>query len=449
MNTITQPATILRELGDGLILRRSTPADAESLAEFNSIIHSDFGPETPDERIGAWVRDLLTSPHPTFDPGDFTIVEDTRSGKIVSSLNLISQTWSYAGIPFAVGRPEVVGTHPDYRKRGLVRLQFEQVHDWSFLRGQVVQAITGIPNYYRQFGYEMALDLGGGHVGFEPQLPRLKDSEQETYRIRPAVENDIPFLVQVNTYAGQRSLVTCPFDESIWRYELLGVSLKNVNRSEIRIIETLSGEPVGYLTHPWFNWDNGLVMTSYELQAGVAWMAVTPTVARYLWKTSQEYAEISGKPVSSYGFWLGLSHPSYEVFRERLPRIRDPYAFYLRVPDLVGFLRLLAPALEKRLAASELVVGHTGKLRLNFYRSGLELNIDHGRMAGIESFIPTSSQDGDAAFPDLTFLQLLFGYRSFDELQLSFADCWDRSEDARVLINVLFPKQSSQVHPIA
>jgi hypothetical protein len=448
MITITQPETSLRELGDGLVLRHSTPADADGLAEFNSIIHSDFGPETPDERIGFWVRDLLTRPHPTFDPADFTIVEDARTGKIVSSLNLISQTWSFAGIPFGVGRPEVVGTHPDYRKRGLVRLQFEEVHDWSRKRGQVVQAITGIPNYYRQFGYEMALDLGGGRVGFESQLPRLKEGEVETYRIRPALESDIPFLVQVNSHADQRSLVSCQYDEKKWRYELLDKSLKNVTRSEIRIIESNSDEPVGYLTHPWFNWDNGLVMTSFELKTGISWMAITPAVARYLWKTSQEYAVKSGKPVSSYGFWLGLSHPSYEVFSEKLPRIRDPYAFFLRVPDLAGFLRLVAPVLENRLKGSDLIVGHTGKLCLNFYRNGLELNFENGRLIGIENFIPSSSQEGDAAFPDLTFLQILFGYRSFDELQLSFADCWDRSEEARVLLNVLFPKQSSLVLPL-
>ena len=115
-------------------MRRSTPADAEPLAEFNSMIHSDLGLDKPDERIGAWVRDLLTRSHPTFDAGDFTLVEDTRTGRIVSSLNLISQTWTYAGIPFRVGRPELVGTDPEFRNRGLVRIQFDGVtaRDWSF-----------------------------------------------------------------------------------------------------------------------------------------------------------------------------------------------------------------------------------------------------------------------------------------------------------------------------
>ena len=158
---------ILRDLGDGLILRRSTPADAEALADFNARVHSDDGWDKPDERIGAWVRDLLTLPHPTFDVGDFTIVEDTRAGKIASSLNLIPQTWTYAGIPFQVGRPEVVGTAPEYRKRGLVRIQFDTVHQWCAERGYIVQAITGIPYYYRLFGYEMALNLGGGRSGYK------------------------------------------------------------------------------------------------------------------------------------------------------------------------------------------------------------------------------------------------------------------------------------------
>lgn len=449
MINTTHTSTILRQLDDGLILRRSTRADADRLAEFNSRIHSDFGPDTPDERVGAWARDLLTRPHPTFDPGDFTIVEDPTTGKIISSLNLISQTWGYAGIPFGVGRPEMVGTLPEYRKRGLVRLQFELVHEWSRQRGQVLQAITGIPYYYRQFGYEMALDLGGGRVGYETQLPRLKDGETEAFRIRPALESDIPFLVQVNSHAGRRSLVTCPKNEDHWRYEMLGASPMNVTRLEIRVIETAAGEPVGYLTHPWFNWDNGLVLTSYELKPGVAWMSVTPAVARYVWRTGQEYAVKSGKPVSSYGFWLGQEHPSYQVFREKLPRIRDPYAFYVRVPDLPGFLRLIAPALEDRLAASDLVVGYSGKMRLNFYRTGLELSFEKGRLTGIESWIPAPTQEGDAGFPDLTFLQLLFGYRSFDELQLSFADCWDKTDEARVLLNVLFPKQVSLVLPLA
>ncbi len=81
---------ILRDLGDGLILCRSTADDADALAEFNSRIHSDDGFDKPDQRVGAWTRDLLARPHPTFHADDCTLVVEAATGKIVSSMNLIS-----------------------------------------------------------------------------------------------------------------------------------------------------------------------------------------------------------------------------------------------------------------------------------------------------------------------------------------------------------------------
>ena len=75
----------MRDLGSGLILRRATPADAEALANFNAHIHRNPGETSDDSRIAAWTRDLLSGRHPTVRPGDALIVEDTRSGKIVST----------------------------------------------------------------------------------------------------------------------------------------------------------------------------------------------------------------------------------------------------------------------------------------------------------------------------------------------------------------------------
>ena len=153
----TKQQTILRDLGNGLILRCATPEDAEALAVFNGKIHGEN--ELDAQRVSAWTRDLLSRPHPTLRPSDFTIVEETSTGTIVSSLNLIPQTWSYEGIEFNVGRPELVGTDPAYRHKGIVRAQFEEIHRWSAERGELVQGITGIPYYYRLFGYEMAMNL--------------------------------------------------------------------------------------------------------------------------------------------------------------------------------------------------------------------------------------------------------------------------------------------------
>ena len=142
--------------------------------------------------MGVWTRDLLSGAHPTFGVDDFTIVEDRNSGEIVSSMSLISQTWAYEGIPFGVGRPELVGTDPSYRARGLVRAQFEVAHEWSRQRGEHMQVITGIPYFYRQFGYEMGLELGGGRSGGEAHLPKLaEDSRNRTHP--PGCRSGYPF----------------------------------------------------------------------------------------------------------------------------------------------------------------------------------------------------------------------------------------------------------------
>ncbi len=443
MNNV-QEKKILKDLGAGLILRRSSPEDAEALASFDSAYLGDDGPEKPDDRLGAWVRDLLTRPHPTFHPDDFTVVENTATGEIVSSLNLISQTWAYEGIPFKVGRPELVATHPDYRKRGLVRAQFEEIHQWSAERGELAQAITGIPYFYRKFGYEMAIDLGGRRMGFEPHVPALKDGESEPYRIRPATRADLPFIASLDEHAQKRSAVSCLRTPEMWEYELDGRSQNHVNRLEMRVIEDEHGEPVGYLQHNFDLVGTWVAAPVYELKEGVSWLAVTPSVVRYLWKTGQAYAERDGKTCTAFTLWLGAEHPAYEAFAGRLPVYRQPYAWYIRVPDLPGFIHHIAPALEKRLAES-IAVGHMGKIRINRYRTMLVLSFERGKLTGVDEGPRDATDYGDLGLPELTILQLIFGRLSFDELRAAFPDVTCDSDEARILINILFPKKHSTV----
>ena len=304
-----QEKIIIKDLGAGLILRRSTSDDADALAKFNASIHSDDGPEKPDERLDAWTRDLLTRPHPTFIPNDFTVVEETSTGRIISSMCLIPQTWTYEGIPFGVGRSELVGTLPEFRKRGLVRIQYEEIHKWCIERELVVQVITGIPYFYRKFGYEMALDLSGGYFGHETHVPRLKEDEAEPYRLRPATQADIPFLIEIYEQTQKRYPITCQRTPEIWRYELEGLSEKHVNRLEHRIIEDSNKKPVGFILHPHFLVMGGAFAFAYELKSGVSWLAVTPSVVRYLWETGQEYAKRDEKTSTAFGFLMGLQHP--------------------------------------------------------------------------------------------------------------------------------------------
>ena len=49
----------------------------------------------------------------------------------------------------------------------------------------------------------------------------------------------------------------------------------------------------------------------------------------------------------------------------------------------------------------------------------------------------------DATFPGLIFLQLIFGFRSTDDLEYAFADCRAGVDETRMLLDRMFPKGPS------
>ena len=357
---------VIRDLGDGLVLRRSRPADREALAEFQANTLLAAGEEPPLQRLYYWILDLMSGEHPGFDPRDFTIVEDMATGKIVSAMALISQQWSYEGIPFRFGQPDVVGTDPAYRRRGLVHAQMEEVHRWSAERGEMVLGITGIPWFYRRYGYEMALSLDAGRAAYRANVPRLEEGEAEPVRFRPATLEDLPFMQAMYRQMTARSLLACERDDALWRFDLERRHDQSGMRAEFRIIEAagVASQSVCSSTRDGCG-EPSWACTLCEVQPGTPWLAVAPGLLRYLDRVGVEMAAPADGEFTGISFQLGETHPLYDTIPHRLPRIDTPYAWYLRVPDLVGFLRLIAPALARRLAASP-QAGFTGELATEF-----------------------------------------------------------------------------------
>ena len=206
---------------------------------------------------------------------------------------------------------------------------------------------------------------------------------------------------------------------------------------------------MGILAHSITLWRGMLGVWVYELEPGVSWMAVTPSVVRHLWAMGETWAARNpAQQMEMLAFRLGDEHPVYRLYHDLAAGKRRIYAWSVRIPDLAGFVRRVAPVLEQRLAESPLV-GHGGELTLSFYRSGLRLSFERGRLARVESWQPAPEVRASAWFPDLTFLQLLLGYRSLEELEYAFADCQTANDEARALLGILFPKRSSDVWPIS
>jgi len=449
---------LLRDLGEGLTLRTATAADAEPLATFVGDTLRAQDCDAPDHHLADWTRDLLEGRHPSFTPAEATVVADTRTGEIVSCLHLLSQTWSYGGVPISVGQPELIGTRTQRRGHGLVRTQFEIHHRWSAERRQHALAIAGIPWFYRQFGYEFAIERGGGPVLHVDELHALPQAAPG-WRVRAAGLGDVDFLVGASAAASARSLVTVPRDAALWRYELEGKRRESAARREIRILER-DGRPVGYVVQAVMLFGANLTVMGFEVIAGVSWREAWIAALHDLKQTGGAMAAAApGARFNVLSFWfLGHDHPLYRVFqfKER----DDGYAWYVRVPDVPEFLRTVAPALERRLATSA-CAGHSGTLTLGFYRSGVRLSFERGALTKVDAWEPPVSVQGIefgrsssdprrplAMFPDLTFLQLLFGFRPLEALEAAFPDCLVRTQEARALIQALFPRSPSDVWPV-
>jgi hypothetical protein len=440
-----------RDLGDGLVLRFATPADAEAIAQFNGRIHGTERPDKFDPMVAAWTRDFCSESHPTCGPSNVTLVEDTRTGQVVSSMCLIPQTWTYAGIPFGVGRPEAVGTDPDYRRRGLVRMQFEVLHAKSAAMGHLVQGITGIPWYYRQFGYEYALDLDGGRVMYLSNIPTLKEGESEPYRLRPmtslTLKDDLPFVKPLYEHECARSLVACPRPDWLWQCYFSWYSPDSFERRPFYIIEKSDGQSVGYLAADREMWDDMFMIDELIVAEGQSLREIMPSVLRALEPLAQ--AQAAARKVSlKLLYWrVGREHPVFEAVPELMPKSRLPYGWYIRVADVLSFLKHIAPALEARLAHSPMA-GHTGEIKINEYRGGFKMVWDKGKLVAAEPWQHVVDQrDDNAGFPPLVFLQLLFGRASIMELRTVYPDCW-ASDEATVLLSALFPKAYSCVRPV-
>ena len=441
-----------RELGEGLVERWSTPADTEHIAHLVGLVFRDSEDEPLNARMMDAVRRQMSGDFPLMGPGDYAVVEDTaRQGNpLVACTCLWRQEWEYEGIAFGVGQPEFVATHPDYRQRGLIRRLFAMLHARSEAEGHLAQGITGITHFYRQFGYEYALELEGRRVTYLSLIPRAPGAPPDPYTLRAATLEDLPHLRELHDRQRSASMIWSVAGERYWRYVIDEDPDPSVSGKTLcaRLLVDGAGTVQGYLLLATKRYGTSLGVYALNLAAEVNWQAVTPSLLRALEAYGLQLPTVrpDAPPLGEISFWLGSAHPFYEVLGVGLaPFYEPPYAWYVRVPDVPGFLRHIAPALERRLAHSA-AAAYTGEFLLDFYRGGVRLVFDRGRITEIEPWrAPAYKNPADASCPALVFLQLLFGYRSLAELRYMFPDVRVEKHEAEVLLCALFPKKCSWV----
>lgn len=405
-----------RDLGGGLTLRSLRgPEDVERVAAFDALIH---GPDTE----ATW-RSWMTAHPYAADPRRWLFVEEPHGGRVVAALCQIPWRLQYAGVALPSAELGVVGTLEEYRGRGLQRALVARFDELLAEGGFLLTQIQGIPYFYRQFGYEYAVPLeawGRVDLHLVPAAP----ADSAPAAMRPAAAADIPALAALYDGAGAALGLGALRDEAVWRY-LLGPATAMATGAETWVIEWPGGAPAGYFRTFFQGFGEGLIcgecseLGADEALAALRWLKALAV------ERGKPYIRLN-LPARSALARLGLALGGHDG---------GAYAWQFRIPDPAAFLRAIAPALERRLAASP-YAGLTQVLRVNLYRGGLALHFEAGRLAGVAA---GAQGWGDLRLPPQLLPPLLLGHRSLAELQHIFPDA-SADGAARPLVETLFPK---------
>jgi GNAT superfamily N-acetyltransferase len=429
----TYPPGLPAHLGDGLLLRAvRTTQDVQRLAHFNGFVNQD-------PAVGALTHSWLGGSHPAVALPDFLYVEDTEKGEIVSTLGLLLQTWTYDGIPLRVGQVELVGTHPDYRSRGLIRAQIEVIERMLEARGCALSCVEGIPYFYRQFGYEYAIPLGSCAKLSLEQVPALAEGREEPVAIRRMnADTDVHSgMALYGAHAAELCVVSVRH-ESLWRFQEAAPA-GIPQPLETYVVED-NQDIIGYfrvrknMWGPLLEFAEGSARPSGQLGGSQgSWMAVL-RFAREL-AAQRNYPELC--------FALPRTHPLVTVARYLGAESERQYAWQIRIMDHADFVQRIAPALEVRLAKS-LLAGFSGSLNINTMPSRIRLQFNDGRLVSVRDGADQEDPWG-LRMPPLLLTQLLLGYRSCQEIMECHLDASVRPA-ARQLVDVLFPKTESFIY---
>ena len=408
-----------RDLGDGLVLRWTTAKDTEDVAELNSLVFC-WNKDEPNHGMANVVRRSMRGDHPSTGPEDVVVVEDTRKegNRIVACAFYLQEEWEYDGIVIPVARPEIIATEPGYRNRGLIRAALEVMHERAEREGRPVQGITGIPYFYRQFGYEYAIDERGKVTIALAFLPGLPAGEEERHRLRSASAEDIPSIAACYRHQQSTYLVSRRLPDSFWQY-YLDAELEadpTWNDERLRVIEKAAGDFCGFVFTPYRRSEDAFTVSMIAVTPGTSLHDLAPALLRELKHLGEQTpvkrragpGDEPDKPLQKLFLELGRDHPFYETLQpDWLPHRDPPDAWYVRVPDLPGFLRLVAPALQRRLLNSRFT-RYSGELKLDFYRGGLRMGFEDGFLKTVEDCrFGAYDNSAKGGFPPLTFLRLV------------------------------------------
>lgn len=385
------------------------------------LIRKVFG---QNARIDSQVKKWMDN-HPAMTLKDFFVIKN--HGKIVACLNIIPSKWSIGGIEFKVSELGCVATLPECRHQGLQKWLHEEYHKQLLEQDYDLSAIEGIPYFYRQFGYEYVLPLLDETA---IRLDKVPDYEV-SHKIRPFTSRDIPRADQLLRKTQEKFYVHTVRDEGIWKMQQETGMIAEYGFDGYAVEE--KGEMTAYFR------------TNYNVEGKELLLREITDVDQACARSILGFLKGKGTQYSLKTLVATISYQ--ESFTEHMVAVGGtksvrPYAWQLRVMDHLKLFMKMKSLFEERLARS--TYHHlTETVNFNFYRFTVQIVVEDGVITNIQRL--DTSEDRSIRSSPVVFTQLLFGYRSREELETVYPDFMVRSSH-KYLVDILFPKMPSYIH---
>ncbi len=359
------------------------------------------------------------------------IAEEKKSSHIVAAFALIPWTWQMGNVHLKVAEMGIVGTLPEHRGQGLMRV-LNQEFDQTLAAEQFdLAVIQGIPGFYDQFGYQFAVPLEN-HINLPLHLIPNKPIDK-SFSFRLASLDDIPFFMTAD--AAYRSAFDLAVARSAahWHY-LLTDSPKTEFGSEFWIIENQKTNKKHYFRIPADGFGDGLIVSEVSENLDFDTFITIMTFCK-------QKAVALGKP------YIRLNlHNDSTAGRMAISigaSKGEPYAWQIKIPDMAQTLTSIAPVLEKRIKESSFN-NFSAVFRLDFFKRQLDLVWKQGKLINVQKAA------GECALTFTTNLNnlpaLCLGHRSWRELRYIKPDIFPNNGQSALFFETLFPPCKSWIH---
>jgi predicted N-acetyltransferase YhbS len=359
------------------------------------------------------------------------IVEEKKTGTLVSAFALIPWKWELEGIELEVAEMGIVGTLEKHRGRGLMRDLNREFDKTLEEDGFDLVVIQGIPGFYDQFGFSYSIPLENHiNVPFHG-IPEKK--EEDGYAFHLAGIKDIPLLMREDEAYRNRFSLSSIRDEAQWNY-MLTESLKTEYGSEYWIFDHEKKGEAGYFRIPKQGFGTGLIVS--EASENTTFDGLNSLLA-----FCKQKAEERDKPYIRLNLHNDSNVGKMAISMGSKPG--TPYGWQVKFPDVARFLMKMKPVFEKRIQSSGFD-RFSGAFVLDFYKSSVVLHWKEGVLeavtSGREESPHTLSINADL------FPALCLGHRTWQEIRHCRPDIFPNSKSSALLTDVLFPSTMSWIY---